>query len=95
MKGGLPLALCPVEAVALLAVEGPGREPLHAAVVGADLYGDTGILERREEEAGLRRKIVSIADAHRDAINGWLGQGAGAWRKALAPLTAAQRRVVW
>jgi DNA-binding MarR family transcriptional regulator len=52
-----------------------------------------GILERREDEADRRRKIVSIADAHRDAINGWLGQGAGAWRKALAPLTAAERRM--
>lgn len=51
-----------------------------------------GILERREDEADRRRKIVSIAEAHRDAINGWLGQGAGAWRKALAPLTAAERR---
>ncbi|MBZ9644266.1 MarR family winged helix-turn-helix transcriptional regulator [Streptomyces sp. PSKA30] len=52
-----------------------------------------GILERREDEADRRRKIVSIADAHRDTINGWLGQGAGAWRKALAPLTAEQRKM--
>lgn len=52
-----------------------------------------GILERREDEDDRRRKIVSIADAHRPAIDGWLGQGAGAWRKALEPLTADQRRM--
>ncbi|MBV7694425.1 MarR family transcriptional regulator [Streptomyces sp. TRM70350] len=52
-----------------------------------------GILERREDDEDRRRKIVSIADTHRDAISGWLGRGAGAWRKALAPLTAEQRRM--
>ncbi|WP_141307367.1 MarR family winged helix-turn-helix transcriptional regulator [Streptomyces spinoverrucosus] len=52
-----------------------------------------GILQRREDDEDRRRKIVSIADPHRDAINDWLGRGAGAWRKALAPLTAEQRRV--
>jgi DNA-binding MarR family transcriptional regulator len=52
-----------------------------------------GILDRREDDADRRRKIVSIADAHRDAIDGWLGRGAGAWRKALEPLTAEQRRM--
>lgn len=52
-----------------------------------------GILERREDDEDRRRKIISIADAHRDAINDSLGRGAGAWRKALAPLTAEQRRM--
>ncbi|MFB7501322.1 MarR family transcriptional regulator [Streptomyces sp. NPDC056161] len=52
-----------------------------------------GVLERREDETDRRRKIVSLADAHREAIDAWLGQGAGAWRKALAPLTSAQRRM--
>jgi DNA-binding MarR family transcriptional regulator len=52
-----------------------------------------GILERREDEADRRRTIVSIADEHRAAIDGWLGQGATAWRKVLTPLTAAQRRL--
>ncbi|MEU6672116.1 MarR family winged helix-turn-helix transcriptional regulator [Streptomyces sp. NPDC046727] len=52
-----------------------------------------GILERREDEADRRRRIVSIAEAHRDAVGGWLGQGAGAWRTALAPLSAEQRRM--
>ncbi|WP_131742826.1 MarR family winged helix-turn-helix transcriptional regulator [Actinomadura roseirufa] len=50
-----------------------------------------GILERREDPADRRRTIVSVAAAHLPAINGWLGRGAGAWRTALAPLTAAQR----
>lgn len=52
-----------------------------------------GILERHEDENDRRRKIVSIADAHRPAIDGWLGQGATAWRRALEPLTADQRRM--
>ncbi|WP_228646673.1 MarR family winged helix-turn-helix transcriptional regulator [Microtetraspora sp. AC03309] len=52
-----------------------------------------GILERREDDADRRRKIVSIADEHRAAIDGWLGQGATAWRKALEPLTADQRQM--
>ncbi|GAA0284236.1 MarR family winged helix-turn-helix transcriptional regulator [Actinomadura nitritigenes] len=52
-----------------------------------------GILERREDPADRRRTIVSVADAHLPAINGWLGQGAGAWRTALEPLTPAQRRL--
>jgi hypothetical protein len=36
---------------------------------------------------------VSIADEHHAAINGWLGRGADAWRKALEPLTPAQRKL--
>ncbi|MBD2896755.1 MarR family winged helix-turn-helix transcriptional regulator [Spirillospora sp. NPDC000708] len=52
-----------------------------------------GILERREDPADRRRTIVSVAGAHLPAINGWLGQGAGAWRTALEPLTPAQRRL--
>ncbi|WP_245658922.1 MarR family winged helix-turn-helix transcriptional regulator [Microtetraspora malaysiensis] len=52
-----------------------------------------GILERREDDADRRRKIVSIADEHRPAIDGWLGYGATAWRKALGPLTAEQRQM--
>ncbi|TDD74585.1 MarR family winged helix-turn-helix transcriptional regulator [Actinomadura rubrisoli] len=52
-----------------------------------------GIVERREDPSDRRRTIVSVADAHLPAINGWLGQGAGAWRAALEPLTAAQRKM--
>jgi DNA-binding MarR family transcriptional regulator len=52
-----------------------------------------GILERQEDEADRRRTLVSIAGAHRPAINGWLGKGATAWRKALEPLSAAERQM--
>ncbi|MFI2782450.1 MarR family winged helix-turn-helix transcriptional regulator [Streptomyces sp. ALB3] len=52
-----------------------------------------GVLERRESEADRRRKIVSISEEHRDTIQRWLGRGATAWRQALAPLTADQRRM--
>ena len=50
-----------------------------------------GILHRQEDDADRRRTIVSIADEQHAAINGWLGRGADAWRKALEPLTPAQR----
>ncbi|GAA3686393.1 MarR family winged helix-turn-helix transcriptional regulator [Nonomuraea antimicrobica] len=52
-----------------------------------------GVLERREDDADRRRTIVSIADGHQDSIDEWLGYGAQAWRRALAPLTPAQRRM--
>jgi DNA-binding MarR family transcriptional regulator len=52
-----------------------------------------GIVERREDDADRRRRIISIADGHRQAISDWLGRGAGAWRQALGPLTAEQRRL--
>jgi DNA-binding MarR family transcriptional regulator len=51
-----------------------------------------GVLVRREDEADRRRTIVSICEEHRAAIEGWLAKGAGAWRKALEPLTPAERR---
>lgn len=53
-----------------------------------------GILERRDDDADRRRTIVTIADAHRPAIDTWLSASARAWRKALQPLTAAERRTV-
>jgi DNA-binding MarR family transcriptional regulator len=53
-----------------------------------------GILERQEDDADRRRRIVSIAGAKRPAIDAWLARGATAWRNALAPLTADQRRIV-
>jgi len=53
-----------------------------------------GILDRREDEADRRRTIVSLAPAHRAAIDGWLGRGALAWRTALEPLSAEQRQLV-
>jgi DNA-binding MarR family transcriptional regulator len=50
-----------------------------------------GILERREDPDDRRRAIVTLADAHREAIDSWLARSARAWRQALEPLTAAQR----
>ncbi|MFI0408066.1 MarR family transcriptional regulator [Actinomadura sp. 3N508] len=52
------------------------------------------ILERREDEHDRRRTIVSIAAAHRPAIEAWLGAGAAAWRTALEPLSPAERHLV-
>lgn len=51
-----------------------------------------GVLERREDPADRRRKLVSIAPRRRPAIDAWLGQSAQAWRAALGPLTAGERR---
>ncbi|MEV4567160.1 MarR family winged helix-turn-helix transcriptional regulator [Nonomuraea sp. NPDC049419] len=53
-----------------------------------------GILARHEDERDRRRTIVSIADEHREAIEGWLAAGADAWRTALEPLEPAQRQLV-
>jgi len=52
-----------------------------------------GILERREDEADRRRRIVNITDAKRATISAWLSRGATAWRRALEPLTPAERRL--
>jgi len=51
-----------------------------------------GVLERREDQADRRRKLVGITAERRPAIDAWLGQSAQAWRRALEPLTAAERR---
>ncbi|GAB2924755.1 MarR family transcriptional regulator [Nonomuraea fastidiosa] len=53
-----------------------------------------GVLERREDDADRRRRIVDISPASRPAISRWLSPGARAWQRALAPLTAEQRRLV-
>ncbi|AIG74072.1 Hypothetical protein AJAP_05765 [Amycolatopsis japonica] len=50
------------------------------------------VLDRREDEADRRRRIVAITERMRPAIDGWLAQGARAWQKALAPLSPAERR---
>jgi DNA-binding MarR family transcriptional regulator len=52
-----------------------------------------GILDRHEDPADRRRAIVSLADAHREAIDEWLARGARAWRQALEPLTDGQREL--
>jgi DNA-binding MarR family transcriptional regulator len=67
--------------------------PTTASLVIADL-SRKGVLERAEDDADRRRRIVSIAPGARPAIEAWLAPGAEAWRRALEPLTAAQRRMV-
>ena len=67
--------------------------PTTASLMVGDLSRQ-GILERREDDDDRRRTIVSIADAHRPAIEDWLAVGATAWRKALAPLSPAERELV-
>jgi len=52
-----------------------------------------GVLERREDPDDRRRAIITLADAHREAIDSWLARSARAWRQALEPLTAEQRRL--
>jgi DNA-binding MarR family transcriptional regulator len=53
-----------------------------------------GILERRQDDADLRRTIVNIAEQHHAAVDAWLSKSARAWRTALQPLTSAQRQTV-
>jgi DNA-binding MarR family transcriptional regulator len=53
-----------------------------------------GILQRRQDDADLRRTIVTIAEEHHPAVDAWLSKGAHAWRTALQPLTPAQRQTV-
>jgi DNA-binding MarR family transcriptional regulator len=52
-----------------------------------------GVLRRREDEADRRRRIVALTEQQRPAIDGWLAQGATAWRAALEPLTPDQRQM--
>ncbi|MBC6463670.1 MarR family winged helix-turn-helix transcriptional regulator [Actinomadura sp. HBU206391] len=65
--------------------------PATASLMIGDLSRQ-GVIDRREDEADRRRTIVSVADDHRTAVEGWLAKGAEAWKKALQPLTPAQRR---
>ncbi|PXY24645.1 MarR family winged helix-turn-helix transcriptional regulator [Prauserella muralis] len=67
--------------------------PTTVSLIVSDL-NRKGVLERREDEADRRRRIVDISAESRPAISQWLSPGACAWRRALEPLTAAQRRMV-
>ncbi|WP_406047923.1 MarR family winged helix-turn-helix transcriptional regulator [Kribbella sp. NBC_00889] len=50
-----------------------------------------GILDRREHPEDRRRAVVTLSDAHREAIDDWLARGARAWREALEPLSDDER----
>ncbi|WET76543.1 MarR family winged helix-turn-helix transcriptional regulator [Amycolatopsis sp. QT-25] len=65
--------------------------PTTVSLIVSDL-SRKGVLERREDEADRRRRIVDISPGSRPAISEWLSPGAHAWRRALSPLTPAQRR---
>lgn len=61
------------------------------------LVGDLsrkGVLERREDDADRRRRIVDITAASRPAIEEWLSPSMRAWHTALAPLTPDERHKV-
>ncbi|MFI5844009.1 MarR family transcriptional regulator [Catenuloplanes sp. NPDC051500] len=70
-----------------------GLAPTTVSLLVGDL-SRKGVLDRREDEADRRRRIVDISDAHRQDITAWLAAGGRAWRAALAPLSAAERRMV-
>uniref|UniRef100_UPI001E62F904 MarR family winged helix-turn-helix transcriptional regulator n=1 Tax=Catenulispora pinisilvae TaxID=2705253 RepID=UPI001E62F904 len=67
--------------------------PTTASLLIADL-SRKGVLHRTEDDADRRRRIISITPTARPAIETWLAPGAAAWRRALSPLTPAQRRTV-
>jgi DNA-binding MarR family transcriptional regulator len=50
-----------------------------------------GVIERHEDPNDRRRAIVSIAEAHREAIHQWFEGSAQAWRRAFESLTDDQR----
>jgi DNA-binding MarR family transcriptional regulator len=66
--------------------------PATVSLMVADLSRQ-GVLERREDDADRRRTIVNIAPAHEQSVTDWLAAGGRAWRRALEPLTAEQRRL--
>src|SRR3569833_30559 len=51
------------------------------------------VLIRREDDADRRRRIVDNGPGSRDVITQWLMPFADAWRHAVEPLTAAERRM--
>lgn len=67
--------------------------PTTVSLMVSDL-SRAGVLERTEDDADRRRKIVSIAEARLFTIRDWLARGADAWRTALDPLTPGQRQTV-
>jgi DNA-binding MarR family transcriptional regulator len=54
-----------------------------------------GVVERHDDPDDRRRTIVGITGdpETRAAIEGWLANGARAWRRAFEPLAAAEREV--
>ncbi|BBH69623.1 transcriptional regulator [Actinoplanes sp. OR16] len=69
-----------------------GVAPTTVSLLVGDL-SRKGVLERREDDTDRRRRIIDISAGSRPAITEWLSPGARAWRRALEPLTADQRRM--
>ncbi|RZQ61426.1 MarR family winged helix-turn-helix transcriptional regulator [Amycolatopsis suaedae] len=98
----LDLAPRHLSMLSLLLLDGPltvsqlagmlGVAPTTVSLLVSDL-SRKGVLVRREDDADRRRRIVDISPESRPAIAQWLSPGAHAWRHALAPLSAAQRRL--
>lgn len=99
---GFDLAPRHLSLLSLLLLDGPltvnelaarlGVAPTTVSLIVGDL-SRKGVLVRREDEADRRRRIIDISAESRPAISQWLSPGARAWRHALGPLTAEQRRV--
>ncbi|MCW8376243.1 MarR family winged helix-turn-helix transcriptional regulator [Streptomyces justiciae] len=66
--------------------------PTTVSLMVGDLSGK-GVLDRREDPADRRRRIVAIAPDQHEAIAAWLAPGAEAWRRVLTPLEPEQRRL--
>ncbi|AOS63667.1 MarR family winged helix-turn-helix transcriptional regulator [Actinoalloteichus hymeniacidonis] len=66
--------------------------PTTVSLMVSDLTG-RGVLERHADPDDGRRTIVAITrdEQTRAAIDGWLANGANAWRSAFAPLSAEDR----
>lgn len=89
--------------LSLLLLDGPltvshlagklGVAPTTVSLIVSEL-SRKGVLVRREDDADRRRRIIDISTESRPAISQWLSPGARAWRRALAPLTPRQRRMV-
>ncbi|MEV4279817.1 MarR family winged helix-turn-helix transcriptional regulator [Actinoplanes xinjiangensis] len=97
----LDLAPRHLSLLSLLLLDGPqtvsdlaevlGVAPTTVSLIVSDL-SRRGVLVRHEDDADRRRRIIDISPDSRDAIAQWLSPGAEAWRRALAPLTAAEQR---
>lgn len=53
-----------------------------------------GLLRREEDPDDRRRRVVSIPEKYREAIDVWLGDSASAWHHVLDSLSVAERSIV-
>lgn len=67
--------------------------PTTVSLVVSELHRKQ-VLVRRTDEADRRRHIIEIDEDVRPDVARWLSPGHRAWRQALAPLDAEQRRLV-